>query len=30
MLTRKLGGDVQFEDMREFDVLMMSEEAFAL
>ena len=30
MLTRKLGGGVQFEDMREFDALMMSDEAFVL
>ena len=30
MLTRKLGGDVQFEDMKEFDALMMSDEAFVL
>ena len=30
MITKKLGGHVQFEDMRGFDALMMSEEAFVL
>lgn len=30
MLTWKLGGVVQFEDMREFNALMMSDEAFVL
>lgn len=30
MITRKMGGRVQFEDMREFDALMMSDEAFVL
>lgn len=30
MLTRKLGCVVQFENMREFDALMMSDEAFVL
>ena len=30
MLTRKLGGGVQFEDMKGFDALMMSDEAFML
>ncbi len=29
-ITKKLGGRVQFEDMREFDGLMMSDEAFVL
>ena len=30
MITRKMGGRVQFEDMKEFDALMMSDEAFVL
>ena len=30
MITKKLGGRVQFEDMGGFDALMMSEEAFVL
>lgn len=30
MITRKLGGQVQFDNMKEFDELMMSDEAFVL